>query len=904
MKKIVLFFLICFLFLSQINYVQGFESKTWCVSPNGSDDAKGTIEAPFQTLEKAVSMMSYGDTLYLREGRYEEILTPKSNTTILAYPGEQPIITACEELTEWTSLGNNLYETSMNWTLSHQNMILVDGEFAYEARWPDNEGSLLYPTMSTVTSIDPNDRKRFADTAIPDHINPIGANVWICGGSRWIFWVRKVSAFDPITKMITLDGAFNNNAANSAYDPKVTNPYVLMGKQEFLSCQNEWYYNANTKKLIIWSKKAPSALKIEAKKRTEVLNLSGVTNTRIEGISFTGGRIITDNNTSYCTLHHIKSTYAAHSFSNSVQGHQIKGHHNLIENSEFAYASYTIIQDTGFYNRYLNNYIHDMNYHSNFIGSVNLAGSKAVFSHNTVCNGGRELLTLHNGKASLIQYNDLYHSSTLTWDTAATYVNMTDGDNTVIRYNTVHDTISSHLGMGIYFDPCVQNYIVYGNVIWNMTNSAIRTNNPANYILLYNNSAYRTGALSTVCSGVRTEGDLYGTRYVNNIFDGAILSRFPNNTVFQYNTLKSMTFYPALWDYKMETDPFAGTKLVSADFRDPENGDFRLKKESALLTSGTPIPGVSEGAHIGAYGSDATLFKTGHDFSKTYHEYYEFPNVLHMNRIRNAAFGYGDLRYWKTEGNNVSIKQDSSWSNADALTRAGNYSVKFGSGTNTISQKIKGLTKNTTYVLSGWVRTDGNSTVSMGIQELNIASTFSEQKWTRKFITFNTGNKTEITVYYQSSGTGISYCGDMGLAQSTLMPEETAKQVAKETIQEDMKPLLLSDQSRYGILIIDGVSFSEEQASVSLTSVTSQTLSAEIHVISYKVKGNTKEMIQFTRHPVSLKAGSVSSPSHLTVPVPIPKETSLGKYQITIRATDGTLLNPIGSSFEYNYQVQ
>lgn len=799
-------------------------------------------------------------------------------------------------------MGNNLYETSMNWTLNDQNMLLVDGKFADEARWPDNMGDLLSPTMSSITAADSENRKMFSDTSLPENLDPTGAKIWICGGDQWIFWSRNVDSFDSNSKTITMNAAFNDSAANKAYDPKVGNPYILMGKQEFLSCQNEWYYNSATKKMLIWSQIDPSLLKIEAKKRTEVLDLSGITNTKIDGISFAGGRIITDKNTSYCTLKNMKSTYAAHSFSRSVHGHQIKGHHNLIENSEFAYASYTILQDTGSYNRYVNNYIHDMNYNANFVGSVNLAGSKALFSHNTVCRGGRELLTLHNGQASLVQYNDLYHSSILTWDTAAIYVNMTDGDNTVIRYNTVHDTVSQKLGMGIYFDPCVQNFIVYGNAIWNMSNSGIRTNNPANYILLYQNSTYHTGSMSTACSGsYRIPGDLYGTRYVNNIFDGVSLVNFPNNIVFQYNVLKSMTFYPTSWNYTMEREPRLGTQLTTVEFSDPENGDLRLKEESPLFTAGTSIPGVSDGNYIGAFAPGAEPLDTGHDFSKQYQEYYTFPNVIYMNRIRNAAFGYGDLRYWETEGEQISIKQESSWNNPDAMTRAGNYSVRFGTGKNIIRQKIKGLSKNTTYVLSGWAITDGNSDVTMGIQEKSASITFTEQAWSRKFITFDTGNNTEITVYYQSSGNGVAYCGDMGLAQPTLMSEKDFQQLSSETMQEDIEPLLKSDRAAYGILTVQNVSFLTDTASVTLSNMSNKPISGEIHVLSYRTKDDAKKLIDFRRYPITVSGGTVSNPFQTTVSVPITRETSAGNYFIAVRVTDGSLFLPMGTMFRDYY---
>ncbi len=907
MKKIgiLLVFLFLISLLAPVSFAQE-GGRTWYVSPTGNDSSgDGSIQSPFQTISKAVSAMEAGDICYLREGVYREVLKPKSNTSILAYPGERPVISACDLLTNWVSLGNSLYAAPMDWTLADQNMVLVNGDFAYEARWPDNTGSLCYPTMSAITATDSSDRTKFSDQTLPDGIDPVGATMWLCGGKRWIFWNRTITAYDTNSKTLTFNAPFST-AANDAYDPAVGNPYVLMGKREFLSCQNEWYYEPTEQKMIFWSARTPSSLNIEAKRRTETLDLSGVSNVTIDGVSLTGGRIISNANTRYCTLRNITSTYAAHSFIRNVQGHQMKGHHNLIENSEFAYASYTILQDTGSDNRYINNLFHTMNYNANFIGSVNLAGSRALFSHNTVRDGGRELLTLHNGKASLIQYNDLYRSSTITWDTAAVYVNMTDGNNTVIRYNTVHDTVSSHLGMGIYFDPCVQNYIVYGNVIWNMTDSAVRLNNPANYILVYQNSAYQTGPMSTVCSGDRINGDLYGSRFINNIFDGSVVKNYPDNTVFQYNIVGQLTLSAAKWDYKMESNPFLGTKEDSVVFQDPEKGDLRLQEGSPALFSGTSLPGVSSGTYIGAYPPNAQLLNTGRKIGRTFDETYEFPNVIHMNRIKNGGFGYGDLRYWKQEGNHVSLINDSSWNNVNARSRAGNYAVCFGDGTNAVSQTITGLSKNTVYTLSGWSKVEDGATVTMGIRELNAKTTFTKNEWNRQYLTFNTGNRTEVTVYYQSSGSGLSYCGDMGMSQPTLMSDEEAEKVAMETLKEDLEAILQSDNAFYKQPTVESITVSDDTdtAQVVLCNHTGTSVSAEIQVITYQIHQGAKQYLSLERIPVTILSGTEAAPHRTAIPVSIAKYTQPGDYLVKIRVMNFDLFTPLGTAEEFSYQIK
>jgi hypothetical protein len=70
------------------------------VSPNGSDDAAGTIGAPLQSIQLAVDQASAGDTIYLRGGTYSptsNIQITKSGTAsasyvLRAYEGEAVII--------------------------------------------------------------------------------------------------------------------------------------------------------------------------------------------------------------------------------------------------------------------------------------------------------------------------------------------------------------------------------------------------------------------------------------------------------------------------------------------------------------------------------------------------------------------------------------------------------------------------------------------------------------------------------------------------------------------------------------------------------------------------------------------------------------------------------------------
>jgi uncharacterized protein YjdB len=68
------------------------------VSPTGSDENPGTLDSPFETISKGLTKLEPGDILYVRSGTYVESLnvnvsgTSDSYITIVAYPGENPVI--------------------------------------------------------------------------------------------------------------------------------------------------------------------------------------------------------------------------------------------------------------------------------------------------------------------------------------------------------------------------------------------------------------------------------------------------------------------------------------------------------------------------------------------------------------------------------------------------------------------------------------------------------------------------------------------------------------------------------------------------------------------------------------------------------------------------------------------
>jgi hypothetical protein len=79
-------------------FSSALSAAEYYTSSTGNDNNSGTINNPFKTISKGVEKLKAGDILYVRSGTYvEQIYVAQSGTenapvTIMAYPGESPVI--------------------------------------------------------------------------------------------------------------------------------------------------------------------------------------------------------------------------------------------------------------------------------------------------------------------------------------------------------------------------------------------------------------------------------------------------------------------------------------------------------------------------------------------------------------------------------------------------------------------------------------------------------------------------------------------------------------------------------------------------------------------------------------------------------------------------------------------
>ena len=751
----------------------GAQGADFFVSPAGNDNWSGRFPAaradradgPLATLKRACEIVGPGDTCFIRKGVYRQTLRPLGSgepnrpITFENYRNELAVISGADRVTGWKPGADGVHTAAISWDLKDENQLFADGRILTEARWPDIGGSVLKPVRAHAQSGTENSLTDPKLTG-PDNAWK-GAMLWCAGGSEWICWTARVTAYDARTHTLTFD---TKQTKRHWYRPRKGNPYVLMGLRRAMDSDREWRMDPATKTLHLRppGKKDPNTLNVCVKRRLDAIDLSGRSHIRVVGLEFRAAGIRTDKDSSDIALKGLRGSWVAHSYEKDISGKSgvlIHGTRIEVTNCEFSYSSGSVVDVRGRDNRVVNCYIHSGNYGAKWRGTLAVTGRRHVIAHNTIRHSGRDLVNVHGLTESLIEYNDLSDAGWLTSDLGMIYGHNTDFGNTEIRYNLVHDNHAPSWNMGIYFDHLSHNVIVHHNAVWNTRQDPIRVNNPSYCNLVYHNTCWYTGRIVSYDHSRRN--DLFATRYHNNIINASC--RLPTHVAITHNIINKT---PA---------------LVDTDKR-----NFALKPGSKARDAGMVITGmsVSDGKpDIGALEFGQKPWKAGHDFSRPAPTGSKLTRSMigGMNLVRNACFELPTLEYWTPIGaRKAALTKGNAWGNSvygstqACATGTSKLELRLGGRVDGVQQTATGLLPNTQYALSAWLRVSAASesvsvsAASVGRKKI-IAST-SSTAWTRKTITFQTGPhaaSATITLKKTTPGPGHAWCDNITLPQVT-----------------------------------------------------------------------------------------------------------------------------------------
>lgn len=279
---------------SQTGYSPQFSGTGYYVDQaTGNDNNPGTIDAPWRTLAKAsTAPLRAGDALLLNCGSVWreslEITSAQGRDGDFLVGGygdcsgdRRPIIRASDWIpqTAWAQVADETRPIFAKKWGTVVTRLFVDGKPQIPARYPNFKSIGAEYSLATGMA----SRKTFIvkpnDLAVLSNKDLIGATVHV-KTTAWLLHTAKIQSFDASTGVITLD-------QDLPYTIREGTGYIIEGKRWMLDTPGEWYYDAATSELLIWTNDGASPANhagIEAAWRDYGLTIRWSKNVRVERI--------------------------------------------------------------------------------------------------------------------------------------------------------------------------------------------------------------------------------------------------------------------------------------------------------------------------------------------------------------------------------------------------------------------------------------------------------------------------------------------------------------------------------------------------------------------------------------------------------------------------------------------
>jgi hypothetical protein len=265
-----------------------FGQAVYYVDTAGFDGNNGTsTSTPWKTVAKVNSSQGAIPTgsqvLFKRGHTWHESLTPtKSGVTYGAYgSGAKPVITGLEQLTSWTTVGTNIYESTAFSSLTSCNIVTINNNIARRGREPDYNEPGDYGTgiggYKKITASTANTVTASSFSNSPN--NWTGADA-VIRAVNWVMDTVRITAHST--------GGQLTLRRNVAKFPTVGNGFFITNDVRTLDQHGEWYYNPTTKKLRIYLSTAPSNYIIKASDMSTVVNINNVSNITLDNLHIEG----------------------------------------------------------------------------------------------------------------------------------------------------------------------------------------------------------------------------------------------------------------------------------------------------------------------------------------------------------------------------------------------------------------------------------------------------------------------------------------------------------------------------------------------------------------------------------------------------------------------------------------
>ncbi|MFD2115756.1 S-layer homology domain-containing protein [Paenibacillus yanchengensis] len=610
----------------------------------------GNNSGPFKTIQKAADVAVAGDTVFIRGGVYEEEVIPKNSGTannrivFEPYNKEKVTISGADWIddADWKLYKDNIYEVDIELPVENYsntgifaNQIFVNGEMMTEARYPNNTGTLMKPTLalaeagSTSTA---NVGGTVKDSKLPSG-DLKGAIFYHLSYGKWVSQTGEVTS-NKEGEFDFVKAAYDNGNVGVIppnWGSNYFTHYYLTGKMLFLDTAKEWFYNGEVEnKLYLWAPDGESPSKVQVKMRNNAFDLSDRQYITIKNVNILASTIATNANSSNNVIDGIDAKYISHfvtqpsdpslSYGGIYISHSgdtgiiLNGENNEIRNSKIAYSAGNGIALVGKGGKAINNYIHDVNYTGTYTAGISADNDNIIISRNTIFNTARDGIRFGDDvigshfNNSEISYNDISNYGMTNEDLAGLYVCCdVDGSGTEVKYNYIHDDQTQYFGYGngIYIDNGSNNFKLHHNVLYNIQSEAIflnRTHRGGIPIVahneVYNNTMLSRFKVHNLDSNIVRNNIMVDKPF---IVDGSTQS----NNLLVGTAIMTRTNGVGL---PLTNGTTKIDRLLDVGFINSESNDFRLREDSIAQGLGIPIPGITDATtedgktYVGAYG--------------------------------------------------------------------------------------------------------------------------------------------------------------------------------------------------------------------------------------------------------------------------------------------------------------
>jgi hypothetical protein len=498
---------------------------TYYVCSSGNDANPGTLAAPFATLQCAVTHLTPGSTLYVRQGTYygpvsiAQSGTSTAPISITAYPGECPLLDGASPVTgTWSNYSGSIYKAP--WP-SQPAQVFCGGLMLNEARWPPAPVEGL--SAQTVAISDSGSTSQMTCAALPAGVDLNNALIQIMPGQSWCSYTRTVAEPGPGTLVFSTPVV---DASVPAISPRRGDRFYVFGKLNLLTTASEWYWDPTALALYIWTPdgNAPESSQadmVEAGPATCVLVLDNQSYVVVNGISAIGGWFSL-HNSSYCTVQNChlreatwtRQTNGYATLPAKLGGGDITGTGNQWLGGSVVNSGRIGVNIQGGSGHLIQGVsVFDSGWNWANDGGIEVDNAtQSTVQYCTIDRTARAGIFDYSSSACNFLYNIVSDPALYSEDIGCFDSWGTNGQGTTIAYN-VFENNHTIWGAGLYLDDNALNFVCHDNVIQNTNWFGIITKQ-VNYI--YNNTVLNAGHNAIyVDSPVTT--NLAGATIANNL---------------------------------------------------------------------------------------------------------------------------------------------------------------------------------------------------------------------------------------------------------------------------------------------------------------------------------------------------------------------------------------------------